>query len=106
MIKKLSLLILLMLLFVFCSKRQDKTNSSANTNSDLDISKPVDSTQLTDMDSNNINSKKFVYVLIKIKTPKLHIYEHEGTSEFDENMKLHENIPSKSFYSTNWDESF
>jgi hypothetical protein len=53
----------------------------------------------------NSHLTKFVYAVVKIKIPKLNVYEFEGVYNFDENLNRHEEIPARTIYSTKWEES-
>lgn len=94
----------LFLLFIFsCNKK---------ANSEFEVESAIESSTSSDENNNlenNVvsknNLKKFVYVLIKIKTPKLDMYEFEGVYTVDENINRHEEIPARTIYSTKWEES-
>lgn len=94
----------LFLLFILsCNKK---------ANSEFEVESAIESPTSSDENSNlenNVasknNLKKFVYVLIKIKTPKLDSYEFEGVYTIDENINRHEEIPARTIYSAKWEES-
>lgn len=92
------------LLFIFsCNK---KANSEFEVESAIES--PTTSDENNNLENNVVsknNLKKFVYVLIKIKTPKLDMYEFEGVYTVDENINRHEEIPARTIYSTKWEES-
>jgi hypothetical protein len=64
-----------------------------------------DNNLINNLDSRNIHLTKFVYAVVKIKIPKLNVYEFEGVYNFDENLNRHEEIPARTIYSTKWEES-
>jgi hypothetical protein len=83
----------------------NQENGSVEPATDISTSSYDSSNQMNSADANNIYQKKFAYVLIKIKTPKLDLYEFEGVYTVDENINRHEEIPARTIYSTKWEES-